>query len=384
MPYNSASETRSLYLHWPFCPYKCHFCPFVAIASHDQYMEQYHQALIAEIERFGKGYKGSGVLDTIFLGGGTPSTYPPSLLLDTFDTLRRMFIFDEAIEVSIEVNPGTVNQEKLETWKAAGINRLSIGVQSLDDTVLKKLNRHQTAQSVFQLLEAASPLFSNISIDLILGLPEISSAAWRDLIEKVVRWPITHISVYFLTVHEDTPLYFKVQTNRISLPSDETMVELYYWTIATLAAHGFEQYELSNFAKKGYESRHNSVYWDREPYKAFGLGACSFDGTQRFQNEKNLMRYLEKVEKGEDVTIFAETLTPAQKQLEKLMLGLRRRPGVAIAAIVEDLSPLDTETFKRKVGVLQQKNLIQEHDGRLALTPAGLVVENEVIAQLTR
>jgi oxygen-independent coproporphyrinogen-3 oxidase len=195
--YNVASETRSLYLHWPFCPYKCHFCPFVAIASHDQYMERYHHALLKEIEQFSGNYTGSRLIETIFLGGGTPSTYPPPLLLDTFGTLIRMFTIVPHAEITIEVNPGTVNEEKLQTWKKAGINRLSIGVQSLNDGVLKNLNRHQTASSVLQLLEIASPLFENISVDLILGLPDVSPDEWKQLIQTIVTWPIKHVSVYF-------------------------------------------------------------------------------------------------------------------------------------------------------------------------------------------
>lgn len=347
-------------------------------------MEQYHKALCTEIEQFGAQYQGARSINTIFMGGGTPSTYPPHLLLDMFGTLRKVFAFSQTSEVSIEVNPGTVSKEKLTVWKQIGINRLSIGVQSLNDAVLKNLNRHQTAASVFDLLDQAAPLFDNISIDLILGLPDVSPAEWQKLIQRVVTFPIKHISVYFLTVHEDTPLYFKVNTNRIALPSDATMVALYHWTVDTLAAHGFMQYELSNFAQEGYESRHNSVYWDRKPYKAFGLGACSFDGNQRFQNEKNLLRYLEKVERGHDVTIFAELLTPEQKHLEKLMLGLRRRVGVALETILADLTASQQHQFKNTVKVLQQKQLLEQHDGIVRLTPAGLVVENEVITQLTR
>jgi oxygen-independent coproporphyrinogen-3 oxidase len=347
-------------------------------------MERYHKALCAEITRFGTQYQGSRHMQTIFMGGGTPSTYPPHLLLDMFDTLREMFMFDASSEISIEVNPGTVNKEKLAVWKQVGINRLSIGVQSLNDAVLKNLNRHQTAASVFDLLDQAAPLFDNISIDLILGLPDISPTEWQSLIEKVVTFPIKHVSVYFLTIHEDTPLYFKVNTNRISLPSDDMMVSLYHWTVDILAKHGFMQYELSNFAKEGYESRHNSVYWDRKPYKAFGLGACSFDGMMRFQNEKNLLRYLEHIEGGHDVTIFTEQLTPAQKHIEKLMLGLRRRAGVGMEAILEDLTKEQQDQFKKKVKVLQHKKLVKKQDGRLMLTPTGLVVENEVITQLTR
>lgn len=384
MHYNPEVDTRSLYIHWPFCPYKCHFCPFVALASHDQFMERYHKALIAEIKLFAASYKGTREIDTIFFGGGTPSTYPDDLLLDTFATLKNNFSFSKNIEVSIEVNPGTVRTEQLALWKQLGINRLSIGVQSLKDRVLQNLNRLQSAAQVESLLAQAPEHCSNISIDLILGLPGVSEDEWKELIEKAVTWPIKHLSVYFLTVHEDTPLYFKVTTNRVTLPTDDTMVNLYEWTVEKLAEHGFERYELSNFAKPGYESRHNSVYWERTPYKAFGLGACSFDGNQRFQNEKNLMKYMEGIEKEQEVISFSETLTPDQIYLERLMLGLRRRVGVSWSDLSEHLPARKQEQCQQTIEQLKEKQLLQETDGRLLLTTAGMVVENEIIAQLLR
>lgn len=345
-------------------------------------MQQYHAALNKEIAAFSATYQGTRELDTIFLGGGTPSTYPEDLLLDTFGTLRKMFTFLSDTEVSIEVNPGTVTRRRLEVWKDVGINRLSIGVQSLNDSVLKRLNRHQTAQDVYRLIDEASVFFENLSIDLILGLPEISEHEWKTLIERVMTWPIKHISIYFLTVHEETPLYYKVQTNRIALPSDEYMVGLYHWTIDTLAQHGFEQYELSNFAKPGYQSRHNTVYWERKPYKAFGLGACSFDGMQRFANEKSLMRYLKNIEAGESVEAFSETVSSSQMYLEKLMLGLRRKVGVSIQEVTGNFTLKEKEQFVQKVLELKKQQLLHEENGYITLTPAGLVVENEVITQL--
>ncbi len=353
------------------------------LESRGQLIELYQRALCAEIERFRTTY-GSRDLDTIFIGGGAASTYPHNLLLDTFDTLRKMFIFNALSEVSIEVKPGTVNKEILEVWKSVGINRLSIGVESLNTELLKKLHCHQTDATVYQLLDDAEPLFDNISVDLTLGLFEMSAAEWKECIKKIVAWPIKHVSIDFLTTPEDTELYFKIHPQRVSLPSDEYMVELYHWTVAKLAEHGFEQYEFSNFAKPGYESRHNVMHWDRKPYKAFGLGGCSFDGKKRFQNEKNLMRYVEKIKKGEDVAVFEETLTPEQKHLEKLMLGLKRRTGVSLKAAVEDLSTVQKNHFQKMVAILKKKKLLLECNGRLMLTSVGFFVENEVIAQLSR
>ncbi|MCX5922496.1 MAG: radical SAM family heme chaperone HemW [Candidatus Dependentiae bacterium] len=383
MLYNHAADARSVYLHWPFCPYKCHFCPFVALASHDQFMGRYHNALTKEIKDFGALFQSKLPLETLYIGGGTPSTYPDDLLLDTFAILKDIWTFDESCEVTIEVNPGTVRVEQLSLWKALGINRLSIGVQSLKDPVLKKLNRHQSAQDVFTVIDQAKDHFDNLSVDFILGLPEVSSADWRDLIQQAVTWPIKHISIYFLMVHEDTPLYFGVKKKAITLPCDDEVVDLYYWTIDYLAQHGFDQYEISNFARAGYESKHNSMYWDRKPYKAFGLGACEFDGTMRLQNQKNLGKYLDGVERGEDITVFSETLSSEQVYLERVMLGLRRSQGVSYQDLMENLSEQRQHDVRAKIAYLQASDFVMERSGRLLLTPKGLAVENDIVVKLS-
>jgi len=384
MQYNHLVETRSFYIHWPFCPYKCHFCPFVALASQDQFMGQYHDALKKEILQFAQLNDQKRPLDTIFFGGGTPSTYPDELLLDMFVILKRVCVFDQSSEISIEVNPGTVHTGQLALWKELGINRLSIGVQSLKDSVLKKLNRHQSQEDVYRLLKQASVYFDNLSVDLILGLPGVSEQEWKDLLAAVVSWPINHVSIYFLTVHESTPLYFKVKKEEIVLPCDDYMVDTYYWSLDFLAEHGFEQYELSNFARgKEFISRHNSVYWDRKPYKGFGLGACSFDGRYRLQNEKSLMRYMQAIHEEKDCTIMAEKLTEEQIRLEKIMLGLRRAQGVTVDDLAEGLSVQQEKQLHEQVSVLKDKELLTEQKGKIFLTPQGLAVEHQVAIRLS-
>lgn len=383
MQFSSTIIPKSLYLHWPFCPYKCHFCPFVALASQNQHMQAYHKALVYEIESFGNSCIQKPALETIFMGGGTPSTYPDELLLDTFATLKRLFHFDKQTEVSIELNPGTVRKEQLAIWKAAGINRLSIGVQSLKDQILQKLNRHQKAADVYRLLGLLDGVFENVSIDLILGLPEISSDDWRELIREVVTWPIKHMSIYFLTVHEDTPLYFKVKDKQLQLPCDDTMIDLYYWTIEYISLFGFVQYEISNFARENFQSRHNSMYWQRKPYKAFGLGACSFDGTARFQNEKNLMKYLDSVQKTGQAISFFEELTEKQIHMEKVMLGIRQSKGVLIHDIMEGIHETDRLRLDNQINQLIEQELVEKKEQRLALTPRGLAVENEIALRLS-
>lgn len=370
-------------------------------------MPQYHAALTKEIEQYYKAAGRIGPLNTIYFGGGTPSTYPDELLLDMFGTLRRVFDFNQDTEVTIEVNPGTVRPGKLELWKSLGINRLSIGVQSLNDKALHELNRHQSARDVFALLDQAKSLFSNISVDVILGLPGVSDQEWKELLHQVVSWPITHVSMYFLTIHEDTPLYFKVKSKKVTVPCDDKMIELYYEARDIFIRNGFEHYEISSFARPGYQSRHNTTYWERVPYKAFGLGACSFDGTRRLQNEKNLMKYMHAVSQAElapaqtgekcgeqsassqflsartgDCTMFVEELSDQQIHMERVMLGLRRSKGVTWEIITQGLSESKRAEVRGKVEEFKNKGWMRDVDGVLTLLPAGLALENEIIVQL--
>jgi len=371
-----------LYIHWPFCPYKCNFCDFVAIASHESFMQQYHESLCKEIKDFDGSFDIQAPLKTIYIGGGTPSTYPLSMLQGMFDLLKKTIIFDKNTEVTLEVNPGTVVEGSLELWKSIGINRLSIGVQSLKDTVLQGLNRHQTKIDVIKLLQEAAPIFENISVDFIVGLPGVSPDEWKAMILEAMSWPIKHISVYFLMVHEKTPLYFKVKQKSVLLPPDDEVVDLYYWTVDVLQQHGFERYELSNFAKKGFESRHNKAYWDRKGYKGFGLGACSFNGQYRFQNNKNLRNYFQAVEKQEGLIHESEEITSVQISIEKIMLGLRQAEGVEISDIFVDFTIEQQIYFKEKADWLEEKGLVTQKGGRLFLTPQGFIVENEVAVNL--
>jgi len=352
------------------------------MASHEQFMAQYHVALLKEIKEFAPMISSKPALQTIYFGGGTPSTYPAHLLLDTFATLRELFDFDQSTEITLEVNPGTVTTELLQAWYRAGINRLSIGVQSLKDIVLKSLNRHQTRQDVYAVLQEASQYFDNLSVDFILGLPGVLDDEWKEMIQEAMSWPIKHISIYFLTVHEDTPLYFKVSSKKVHLPPDDAMVDLYDWTVDTLAEHGFDRYELSNFARSGYQSRHNSAYWNRKSYRGFGLGACSFNGSVRFQNTKNLGRYIELLSDGQSVIDMNESLSSQQIMLEKLMLGLRQSKGVCVQGYACSITPEAQTHFFKNLDDLVKLQLLIYQDGVIRLTPKGYALENEITLRL--
>jgi oxygen-independent coproporphyrinogen-3 oxidase len=345
-------------------------------------MEQYHTALMHEMRAFIRQSSHKHTLQTIYFGGGTPSTYPTHLLLDMVSILKDGFDFLPDIEITIEVNPGTVNLEQLQAWKRMGINRLSIGIQSLKDSVLKKLNRHQSIDDVHRVLAWAHGLFDNVSVDFILGLPDVSEADWKAMFEAAVMWPINHISVYFLTVHENTPLYFRVKQQLVELPCDNETVDLYHWTREILVQNNFKQYEVSSFARPGYESVHNRAYWNRKPFKGFGLGAWSFDGTARFENEKNLLMYMKTAQEGGNTAAVYEALTVDQVRLEKIMLGIRQIKGVLLEDIMNDLSKNGQERLWASISLLQEQGFISMSDNRIVITPRGLSVENMIAQKL--
>ena len=349
-------------------------------------MDEYHKALSAEVIRFAQDVTAQlncpAKLRTIYIGGGTPSTWPNQLLLDMCGILKNSFDLQNLEEMTIEVNPGTVSLEQMKLWKTAGITRISVGVQSLNDQVLEKLTRYQKVEDVHRLMGWVDGLFDSVSIDLILGLPGVTDDEWKRQIEEIVTWPIRHISVYFLSIHEGTELYFKVRRNTIVLPPDDQIVDLYYWTIDTFAAHGFLQYEISSFAKPGYESRHNRAYWSRKQYKGCGVGAWSFDGESRFQNEKKLMTYIEAQNKGESCVVYKEKLTEDNIRFETIMLGLRTLEGVKIDDAILGLSDAKRGEFFEKLAILAGQNLINQAGGKVYLTARAFSIENEIAAAL--
>jgi len=344
-------------------------------------MEHYHTALVAEITAYAKNGP-KKTIETLYFGGGTPSTYPLPLLLDTFAILNNEFIWSQNPEITLEVNPGTVTEEHLKVWKNIGINRVSIGVQSFNEKALTDVNRHQKVADVKKLLDTIFSYITNVSVDIILGLPGVSAPDWKSMLAVLVAYPITHISMYILEVHDTTQLFYKLKTGVLQLPNEEETIDLFYWTRDFLANNGFFSYEISNFARRDMISKHNSCYWDRKPFIGFGLGAWSFDGERRFQNEKNLMMYCKKALSHSNVIIEEERVLESQKKIEMIMLGLRRVNGVSYSLVV---SGDEAEQKKRKVCVealIQEGLMIRTGDDRLVLTPRGLIVENRIASDI--
>jgi len=373
---------ESLYIHWPFCANRCHYCDFIALEKHNDFIKQYHDALCWQIKHFAKKTLGSPI-KTIFMGGGTPSLYPLDLLKELIDILNNSFDLNGLQEFTIESNPADLTKEHLKVYKSLGINRLSVGVQVLDDDVLSKLNRKQKKEDVYRLMEIVPEYFDNVSVDLILGLPGVAESVWNDTINRVVSWPIKHVSIYLLTVYQNTKLYYYVKDKKIKLLDDDKMVDLYQQTVDLLKTQGFAQYEISNFAKQNFESIHNVIYWDRKPYKGFGIGASSFDGEHRFYNEKSLDRYLKNCNKNLCCVEFVqERLDEQQVFIEKLMLGLRQKRGLDLHDMLYFLSGDRKRKFLEGADKLIAQSLLEKSGGRLYLTLKGMMLENEVILGL--
>lgn len=377
-----------LYIHFPFCKNKCHFCDFVAFEKHEEFIELYHNSLCEEIRRFSSkiSLDKKRTIKTIFFGGGTPSLYPLHLLKELFSLLRNCFDLSQTKEISLEVNPGGITIDHFSTWRALGINRLSVGVQILDDEVLARLNRFQKIEDVEFLFLHAPDYFSQLSSDFILGLPSVSLECWEKSIKRAVEWNISHISIYMLTVHEKTPLFFKIKKGEVNVPCDSHITSLYKKTVAFLENNNFEHYELSNFAKLGKYSIHNQAYWDRKPYQGFGLGAASFDGKIRTTNIKNLKKYTDfyAPSSSEEAMLFAstESLSEKQERLEELMLSLRQKKGMSLHRMVYSLNSDEQKSLYEQISLLKSHNLIDESEGYIRLTTHGMALENEIITSL--
>lgn len=372
------------YIHWPFCSKKCHYCDFVAFEQHADYQDAYAQALLKEMEFFAQETPVSIITPpkTIYMGGGTPSICSPEQTNALFSRLHELFGQAQK-ECTLEANPADITEEKLDLWVSCGVNRLSIGVQALDDAVLLKLNRRQRIYDVVQAMIRTPKYIKNISIDLILGLPDISEQAWEKTLAAVVDWPISHISIYFLTVHEKTPLYFKIHNGEIALLEEHNLIEQYEKTVNKLIRHGFEQYEISNFARSGKRSIHNTAYWRHKPYRAFGLGASSFTGDARFTQTSNLLEYMAAPDSHtRSFCKSSEQLTLRDLITEKIMLGLRQAGGLDEHGILEMLSENQQEKWHTAVGYLLEKKLIEKNQQQLTLTRSGFLLEQEITLML--
>ncbi|MEQ1764409.1 MAG: radical SAM family heme chaperone HemW [Pyrinomonadaceae bacterium] len=362
-----------VYIHIPFCKSRCSYCDFATdVYRSNDAVERYVTALSAEIRAFEPRRI---AIDTIYLGGGTPSLLSPSQLESILGETREVFDVSADAEITLEMNPATVTASSLAEYRELGVNRASFGVQTFNERDLKLLARGHDAndaRTTFELLRKAG--FDNVSFDLIAGLPGQSVNDWRRNLDEAVSMKPEHLSLYLLEIHEGTPLAEQLRSGRRPMPDEELAAEMYELMIDTLEAAGYRQYEISNFAKPGFESHHNTKYWRMDPVYGFGVSAHSFDGTERYANDRDTASYVERLTGGGQVEVYRERINQAS---ESVFLGLRLNEGIDMAAHLARFGIDVTD----KVAALESDGLVEVEAGRVRLTRRGMLFSNEVFAE---
>jgi putative oxygen-independent coproporphyrinogen III oxidase len=376
-----AGAPLGIYAHFPFCSVRCTYCDFPTVAGRDDRIEAYLDALIAEIGS--SQPDATGAADTIFFGGGTPSRMSTSQAARVLTAIRRRFDVSEDAEITLEGNPESLSAEALEGFRSAGITRISVGVQSLDDAVLRRVGRaHDAATASRAVADAREAGFPEVSMDLIAGLPGEDLSRWQDTLRAAVALQPDHVSVYLLESDKDTPLGRAVRAGRSRVAGDDAMAAIYERTAAALDAAGFPLYEISNFAPPAHRSRHNLKYWTDAPYAGFGLGAHGYVRGERRSNRRDLDGYLADVAAGRSPVDWREPYDRDRRRDEALFLGLRVAEGVDLDALGgrygADLMTRHAAAWERGAAA----GLIAWEGPRVRLTPAGRVRSNELFAEL--
>jgi oxygen-independent coproporphyrinogen III oxidase len=383
----------SLYIHIPFCEHKCIYCDFYSIAPNETASRselptnRFVESLLKELEIRSRDQQFRVPYETVFLGGGTPSLLSVDDLGLILEKVSRSFQIEADAEITVETNPGTVNRQKLEAFRKLGINRLSIGIQSFHEDDLRFLTRiHSSDQAKQCVHDAHEAGFENISVDLMFSLPNQTKERWLANLDQAMELNPTHISCYSLIVEPNTPLSNMVENRQISLLSTDDDAVLYETTIRFLTERGFEQYEVSNFAKPGLKSRHNSNYWNHSNYLGFGPSAHSFWSEKpgdcvRWWNVSSIVGYLDKLDQGVLPVAGHEHLTTAQLVEEEIFLGLRSE-GIDIAGFRRRYGRDLMTEHRSKVGNLIESEMAIVQDGKLRLTSKGYLVCDEICASL--
>lgn len=393
------SKKLSLYIHIPFCVKKCYYCDFLSAPADEKMKSMYVKALIRELTLKAQEYM-EYEIDTIFFGGGTPSTLAVSLMEALMSSIKEQYHIRKDAEISIEMNPGTVNMDNLIRYRAAGFNRLSIGMQSANDAELKALGRIHTYAAFQEIYQAARTAgFHNINIDIMSALPGQTMESYEDTLQKVIALNPEHISSYSLIIEEETPfwkIYGDDKKDTVSderkeypsLPEEELEREMYVRTDELLRKNGYHRYEISNYAKEGYECKHNTGYWTRHEYLGLGLGASSLVQNHRWKNESDLTDYVRMyTTESKDSMLHQERkqeeiLTREEQMEEFMFLGLRLMKGVSYQIFENIFSISMKKVYKDQIEKLMRNHLLREtEDGRLCLTDRGIDISNSVMAE---
>jgi len=379
--FRSSMNAAGLYIHIPFCRSRCSYCDFATGLYESSLAERYVRSLVNEIRGCNE-VETPRAVDTIYFGGGTPSLLSAAQLATILEVVQSRFDVAVGSEITLEMNPGTVTRTGLREFRNLGVNRASFGAQTFDDNELARLGRsHSSSETLqtFDWLRAAG--FENVSFDLIAGLPAQSITAWRRNLERSLALNPEHLSFYLLEVHEGTPLAEHIRTGKQPQPDADLAAQMYELMLESAGAAGYEHYEISNLCRPGFESRHNTKYWNGTAYYGFGCSAHSYDGEgERWANERNLLRYVEGIENGVEVVVERTELTPNDIRAEAVFLGLRLMRGLN-ARQYQNQFGIDLLSERRaELKQFREAGLIELDGDLIRLTRSGALLSNEVFA----
>lgn len=373
---------RGVYIHIPFCHQICNYCDFNKVFFHNQPVDEYIEAVGKEIamavnnmpEQFEN-------IETIYLGGGTPTALSPNQIRRLLELIVKHLNID-VIEFTAEANPDELTIEKLKALKNGGVNRLSLGVQSFDQQLLQKLGRTHTNDDVYKAIDNAIAVgFQNINIDLMYGLPGQSIELWEDTLEKALALNLPHYSAYSLIVEPKTIFYIQFSKGMLHLPPEEQEAKMYDLLMERMEDSGLSQYEISNFAKEGFQSLHNKIYWDNDEYAGFGAGAHGYMNGIRYSNYGPIKKYLQSIHMGQLPILHRHQVSINEKCEEEMFLGLRKNEGVSYQQFEKKIGFSLNEKYGEIISKLMDDGLVMEEEGRVKLTRKGRFLGNEVFQQ---
>lgn len=373
-----------LYIHIPFCVKKCAYCDFLSSVQNEKIRENYVNALVREINAYGQ-LQEQYIVSTIFIGGGTPTILSELQMQKIFKALHAVFEINQDAEITIEANPGTVTKEKLNIYRMCGINRISFGLQSVNNEELRLLGRIHTYEEFLESYYLAREVgFTNINVDLISAIPKQTLSSWEETLKNVIALNPEHISAYSLIIEEGTPfanVYGKGAPKEDELPSEEEERNIYYRTKELLKEFGYQQYEISNYAKDGNVCKHNSGYWKRKEYLGIGLGSASLLNHTRFHNTDDLSFYLEHAGETELLRQEIQILSIEEQMEEFMFLGLRMTEGISKKEFEACFGKTIDVCYEKQLQKLQKQEMIEISADRIALTDYGLDVSNYVLSE---
>ena len=377
-----AIKELGIYVHRPFCKQKCYYCDFISYANSDKKVEEYIEALKKEIKEESKNInKEEYIINTIYIGGGTPSFIEEKYISEIVYEIKENYNVEKEAEITIEVNPGTVNEEKLKEYKNIGINRLSIGLQSTKNELLKEIGRIHTYEEFLNCYTLARKVeFKNINVDLMLGLPNQTLENVEESLKEVIKLQPQHISFYSLIIEEDTPIEKMIGQEKINLPDEELERKMYWNAKKILEENNYIHYEISNFAKKGYESKHNLNCWDQKEYLGFGVAAHSYFENKRYCNTNCIEEYCKNIN-DENINknrTICEIQTEEEKKKEYMLLGLRKIEGIDIQEFKNIFIENPIYKFHKELEKLVNEDLVEIDLNQIKLTNKGLDFANLV------